>query len=118
MITGTLKLPTLRTRTVWAGMYGGHYTGIVFFSKKPKLSNETTTMTQERYYCVNENIELTVGSMWLPDFEELFPDADIEQYRPTSTEITKVFKIKLTAVWEDGLMKETTFRADGYGYGC
>jgi hypothetical protein len=35
MLVAKIKIPSIEVRTVWAGIYGGHYDVIGFFSSKP-----------------------------------------------------------------------------------
>lgn len=116
--TAVYKQPKLTFKTVWAGIYGGHYDAIVFFKKKPKLSKgKENFLTHElKYYDMVDNKHLTCGAMWLGDFEELYPTVDIkEYYESRETEIVQVFKLKLQAAWDKyGELNTINLRADGY----
>lgn len=115
--TGKLTLE-LTTKTVWAGMYGGHYDVIVFFKTKPVVSQEQTRSGDNIYDCL-ENKDIVVGDMYLSDFREVYPDADLSNYlqddRPKETEIIEVFRVKLTTLWDKyGKMVTIDCNADGW----
>ena len=40
MIKAKYTHPPMQTKKVWAGLYGGHYSIIVFFKEKPKTKEE------------------------------------------------------------------------------
>jgi len=105
-------MPKLETKTVWVGIYGGHYDAIVFFNKKPKLSKETIGHSNIRFYDCLDNRDLIIGCMWYGDFKELFPDANLGEAK--DIEIPEVFKLKLRTYWEDDKLKQINFNADGW----
>lgn len=105
--------PVLQTKTVWAGMYGGHYDVIVFFSKKPKKFSLRELKKHyfikdgnfpNGYYDCLHNDDLIIGDMNLSDFLDLF-NVDLSQYlengRPKDTEIIEVFRLELTTVFDE-----------------
>lgn len=96
------KHPKTQTRKVWIGSYGGHYEALFIFKKKPKLTKETYGYEwfDEKYYSIVENEDLVIGSMYLCDFEELYPDFDMDLIKPEHIEITKVIPIIFEAVYD------------------
>jgi hypothetical protein len=112
-----LVLPKLETRKVWAGMYGGHYSVIVFFKEKPKLSKKPfhlSNIINGKYYDLYDNKALTIGAMWLPDFERLYPNANVG--KPTNIEITKVFQLELEGVYNEFGRLTTLVYVDAEGF--
>ena len=107
--------PKLQTKKVWAGIYGGHYSVIVFFSKKPKHSSRRSLQKLYHladgrhptgYYDCLSNESLIIGDMGLDSFHQMFA-VDLSQYLddgcPKDTEIVEVFQLELTAPFdEDG----------------
>lgn len=91
------KHPKTQTKKLWVGSYGGHYDALFFFKKKPKKTGELNDST--KYYCIVDNSNLVVGSMYLCDFAELYPDFDMGLLKPEHIEITKVFQIMFEAVY-------------------
>jgi hypothetical protein len=127
MITAKLTLPELKTKTVWAGLYGGHYDVIVFFDKKPIKSEFEHNHVKGDWYDVGDNADLVCGSMCLGQFYELFPDADLREYtqqrestdtlggRPLEIEIPKVFEIEITTIFDKhDKMDSIQFHEDGW----
>lgn len=111
--------PKRTFKTVWAGIYGGHYDAIVFFKSKPKKSKEDYDLIDVidgKYYDMIDNLSLTCGAMWYGDFEELYPDVDLKEYYDRrETEIVEVFQLKLEAAWDKyGELNTINLRADGY----
>lgn len=109
-IIANYQRPLLTFKTVWAGAYGGHYDAIIFFKNKPKITSYTTLDNK------------TVGCMFLCDFQELYPKADISALldpennnRPFDIEVSNFIKIKLEGFWdEDGFLVDYNMHADGY----
>ena len=104
-----------KTKTVWAGMYGGHYDQIVFFSTKPKKIKDGSSLVHaDGHYDCLENEDKIIGDMSLGDFQATF-ECDLTPYlaengRPKAIEIIEVFRIKLTGPFdEDGRLP---FHAD------
>lgn len=105
MIKANFKVK-LETKVVWAGMYGGHYDVIVFFSKKPNLSTvDTNDFWDDMSDC--KHIHKTViGNMALEGFYELYPNADLSAHtqadgRPKDIIILETFQIELTAPFDE-----------------
>lgn len=96
------KQPKTKIKKVWIGSYGGHYEAIFIFKRKPKLTNDTYGYEwfDEKYYCIVENKDLVIGSMYMCDFQELYPDFDFNLIKPDHIEITKVIHIELEAVFD------------------
>jgi hypothetical protein len=117
MIKAKLKLPVLKTKTVWYGLYGGHYNCIVFFKTKPIKSDEPyylPDVIDGKYYDLLDNKDLIIGCMWLNDFNVLFPGAKVG--KPKGIEVLQVHQMELTTMLdEDDKMYTLNFRADGYG---
>ena len=67
----------METKTVWAGLYGGHYDIIVFFKEEPTKKLEHATMGFEFFEC---DTDLIIGDMALCDFYKCFPNADLRPY--------------------------------------
>ncbi len=112
----TLKLPKIKRKKVWAGMYGGHYDVIVFFKYKPKKDTSTHHMIKSFYDCY-DNRELIIGDLDMITFNELYPNADLSAYlingRPKEIEIPEVFQIEIEAFWdEDGKMRSINYNLD------
>lgn len=122
MIQAKLKMPKTKAKTVWAGVYGGHYSTIVFFSTHPIISKEPYNLTDVlngHYYDLHDNKEKILGSMGLEEFKELYPDADISSiltvnWNPKEVEVTEVAKMRIEAFWEDGHMRSFDFNTEGY----
>ena len=91
------KHPKTQTKKVWIGSYGGHYEALFIFKKKPKKTEELNDGT--KYYCIADNQDLVIGSMYMCDFEILYPDFDMNLLKPENIEITKVFPIMFEAVY-------------------
>lgn len=91
------KHPKTETRKVWIGSYGGHYEALFIFKKKPKKTEYLNDGT--KYYCIVDNSDLVIGSMYLCDFEELYPDFDMNLLKPKHIEIVEVFQIMFEAVY-------------------
>lgn len=107
------------TKKVWAGMYGGHYSAIVFFLKLPFRSQDKDHGGfNGNWYDPGDsrNKDLVCGSMWLSDFKELYPDIDIGE--PKDIEITSLIQLELTTYWEIDhdmvRMREINTSVDGY----
>jgi len=101
-IKATLKLPKMKTKTIWAGLYFNHYSQIVFFRKKPKPSKEEHNRIDGEWFDCLDNKDLIIGGCGVEQFLEWFPDADISQYTDArgwakEIEIPEVFQIKITA---------------------
>lgn len=116
-----MKMPKLETRKVWFGLYGGHYDVIVFFSEKPERIDDNTTRSAlhpNGYFCLLANEDVLAGAMWLGVFEEMFPDFDLGPYttngRPRDIEVSEVFEMKLTAMWDGNKLKGMECHADGW----
>lgn len=120
MIKAKLTLPKLETKKLWAGMYGGHYDAIVFFKEKPIFTKDEHHRFNSPWIDCLDNKDLIIGCMDLGTFYLLFPDADISEYtqsngRPLEIEITKVFKIELTTVFNKyGDMESYDFDLDSW----
>lgn len=127
MIKATYKHPPMQTKTVWAGLYGGHYDIIVFFSEKPVPNTRYMPGFDEgqEWYCCSENETLIIGDMSLPDFYRCFPDADLRPYtqpredqstlggRALEIEIPEVFQIEITTCFDEhGYMEQFKFKED------
>jgi hypothetical protein len=107
-INAVIKWPKPKTKTVYAGLYGGHYDVIVFFRTKP-LKN--TNIDEPGVYDLIDNKDKIAGAMWLSDFVEL---TGVEM-KPESIDVIKIHRMKLTAVWEDdNTLKNFHFHADGW----
>ena len=105
-------MPPMKTKTVWCGLYGGHYDVIIFFSKKPVLSQDIHRFAGVKYYDAYDNKKFIVGSMSLPEFIELYPDC--KHLKPTEIDIVEVFKIQLTTMWDGKRMRGIMTDMDGY----
>lgn len=105
--------PAIQTKVVWAGVYGGHYDIIVFFSQKPKRSSLkelqksyfiTPGNYPKGYYDCLLNEKLIIGDMGLETFQLVF-NVDLSSRlinnRPPDTEIVEVFQIELTAIFDE-----------------
>lgn len=116
-LTAKFKLPELQTKTVWVGMYGGHYSAIVFFSEQPVIT-ETTCY---------DNRKIIIGCMSLVTFEELYPDNNlIEAFKakspygttvlyPNETEVDVTYKMELTSLFnENGDLYTIDCHLDGW----
>ncbi|MDV3603804.1 hypothetical protein CMU86_11615 [Elizabethkingia anophelis] len=90
--------PKTEIKKVWIGSYGGHYEAVFFFKKKPKKTGEMNDGT--KYYCTVDNRDLVIGSMYMNDFKEVYPDFDTSIIKPKSIEITEVIQILLEAVYD------------------
>ncbi len=104
----------MQTKKVWAGLYGGHYSIIVFFKEKPKTKEETgSTLDYGNYDCY-DNKDLIIGDMPLEHFLTVFPDANIEQYLETmDIEVEEVFEMEITTCFDkDGYMQGWVFKED------
>ena len=122
MIKATFT-PKLQTKKVWAGLYGGHYDVIVFFSDKPRVE-EGDIDTSERLYggkgVIDEDKKLALGSMSLEQFYELYPNADISAFaqdngRPKDTVFVEFFELELEApVDEDGAFESFDYDMDDW----
>lgn len=80
MKTVKMKLPSIETRPVWIGSYGGHYTAIVIFHTKPnKVKKGWDSFKQSEYNIVDllDNKHNIAACMWECDFRDLYPDAKI-----------------------------------------
>lgn len=103
--------PKTQTKKLWVGSYGGHYEALFFFKKKPKKTGCLNDDT--KYYCIIDNKELVVGSMYLCDFEELYPDFDMNLLKPDDIEITNVFPIMFEAVYDSyGDLRDFKYNAE------
>lgn len=91
--------PKTQTKKIWVGSYGGYYEALFFFKKKPKKTEELNDGT--KYYCIVDNKDLVIGSMYMGDFEILYPDFDMSLLKSEHIEITKVFQIMFEAVYDD-----------------
>ena len=115
-IIAKLKMPTLQTKKVWYGLYGGHYSCIVFFSEKPKISDEPYYLPHiidGYFYDLLDNEYVIIGCMWLEQFNELYPEAVVGL--PTHIHITEVFEMELECFFNDnGRITSYDFHADGY----
>lgn len=113
-----LVLPELEYRKVWAGLYGGHYDVIVFFSKKPAKAKEAYRKGWKVLYDCLENEKLIVGDMSLCDFRTLYPNVDLTPYtqengRPKEIEVTEIFQLNLQCTWDKyGKMEDFRFHND------
>lgn len=113
--TAKYRHPKTKTKKLWVGSYGGHYEALFFFKKKPKLTKDTYGYDwfDEKYYCIVENKDLVAGSMYLGDFEILYPDFDISLLKPEHIEITKVIQIMFEAVYDDyGNLVDFSYNAE------
>jgi len=95
MIIAKYKEPKRTAKSLWAGVYGGHYSAIVFFKKKPKFNTSSDNL-----YDLLDNKYLIVGCMYLDDFKELYPGANLSEYlqsngRPKDINVIEVFKMKI-----------------------
>jgi hypothetical protein len=107
IIIAKIKLPKLKTRIVWAGIYGGHYDQIVFFYRQPVKSTDG-------YYDTYDNKDLIAGDMGLSMFKELFPNTDLAKYYDSrGIEIVEVFKMELTTLWEKPYRKNINGKEAG-----
>jgi hypothetical protein len=125
METASLKMPKISTKNIWFGIYGGHYDCITFFDRKPKKSKEDYNLIdviKGKYYDLLENKQKIVGTMYLSEFEELYPDFDLSFHlvegnggmRPKAIEIIEVFQLKLQAYWDEGKMRTINFDCEGW----
>ena len=104
------KHPQTEIRKVWVGAYGGHFDALIFFKDEPKITDYTSIDNK------------TVGGMYLCDFRELYPDADISEIlnpennnRPYDIEVRKTIPIEIEAFFDkDGIMISYDFHAQGY----
>lgn len=112
IVDAKIKFPKLSTKTVWAGVYGGHYDQIVFFSKKPVKSKDYNVNLYDCY----DNKEIIIGDMGLGEFKELYPGADLSAFldqsgKPKDIEVVEVFQIRLEAMYDEyGNPSSLTFR--------
>lgn len=110
MLNAAVKL---KKKKVWAGVYGGHYDIIVFFSKKPKRISRKALQKlyyiaegrwPKGYYDCMSNESLIIGDMGLPLFQKMF-GVDLSEHlnngRPKDTEIIELFQIELTAPFDE-----------------
>ncbi|WP_137905520.1 hypothetical protein [Chryseobacterium sp. 2VB] len=105
--------PKTQIKKVWIGSYGGHYEAIFFFKKKPKKTSELNDGT--KYYCIVDNRDLVIGSMFMGDFKELYPDFDMNIIKPKDIEITEVIQIMFEAVYDKyGDLVSYKYNADNY----
>lgn len=103
--------PKTQIKKLWVGSYGGHYDALFLFKKKPIKTEYLYDGT--KYYCIVDNGELIVGSMYLCDFEELYPEFDMNLLEPEHIEITKVFPIMLEAVYDSyGDLRDFKYNAE------
>ncbi len=107
MLKATLTPPKMTTRTLWGGVYGGHYDIIVFFTEKPvnRVSESNDEDPAGKYIDVYDEYkaENVYADMPLETFNEWFPGVDLTPYtqengRPKDTEIpfADLFQITLT----------------------
>lgn len=115
MKTTILKgIARLKTKKIWAGIYGGHYSIIVLFSKKPKRVSKKKLLKsywlpKDRYptgyYDCLAQESIIIGDMELSSFQQMFT-LDLSRYlndgRPKDTEIIEVFQLELTAQFDEG----------------
>lgn len=107
------KLPKMKTKIVWYGSYGGHYDCIIFFKKKPTMvESNSIHYTEDEVDLVQESQDKNVlGGMWPQDFEDLTGI----KIKPSEIEITKVYKLELTAPWDEyGYLWGYSNDADGW----
>ena len=55
MIKAKYTHPPMETKTVWAGLYGGHYDIIVFFKEKPTPSEDEHNIIDGEWYDCSDN---------------------------------------------------------------
>jgi hypothetical protein len=91
----SLRLPAaLTSRRVWIGAYGGPFSAVVVFNKKPvKLGKGTW---DEGAYDPDTNKNIVAGTFDLETFNEWF-GTDIQA---ADTGIMKVEAYNLTAIWD------------------
>lgn len=104
-----LSIPKLTYKRVWYGVYGGHYSVIVFFKNKPILSKEDFPGSMDcKWYDCLENKNKIIGAISLYEFIGLYPCmAHIEA---SAIEITTVDQIYLQAAWNKYGDMSTIFR--------
>lgn len=117
IIKANLVMPKTKKKIVWAGIYGGHYNCIVFFKSKPALSKEDYRFESDtihgKYYDTTENKDIKIGGMWLEQFEQLYPKANLG--KPKAIEIIEVFQIQIEGVFNKyGKLTSFEFHADGH----
>jgi hypothetical protein len=114
IIEANIVLPKTQKKVVWAGLYGGHYSCIVFFKSKPVKSLGDRAGNIE-YYDLYDNKAIIAGAMWLEAFEILYPNVNVG--KPEWINILNVFQIKLEGTFDkDGCLSKGVFEyhADGY----
>ena len=118
--------PPLKTITVWAGLYGGHYDCIILFDQQPTPSKEEHNYIEGTWYDCSENSEKIIASMELGQFKRCFPGAakalrpylqdDLSEPgdgRPMEIEIPEIFQMELQVPLDkDGFMDRINFSLD------
>lgn len=126
MVKATLTPPNMKTLTVWAGLYGGHYDIIVFFKQKPTHRMDCNEEPRKNGMYVDLLEEQTDGNiladMATGTFETWFPNADLTEHtdrnncgRPNDTEIRykDLFQMELTLPTdENGEPESINFHQD------
>lgn len=115
-----LKLPKPETRTVWVGKYGGHYTGVVIFSERPKRCSQkfandgNKSLNVPTFFDMIENENIIIGSMDVGHFNEIYPKNNIPD--PKGLEIYRVHKVRMQIMLDkDSMMANLNCRFDGWG---
>lgn len=82
-----------------------------FFKSKPKKTEELNDGT--KYYCIVDNKDLIIGSMYMGDFRELYPDFDYNLLKPNHIEITEVIQIMFEAIYDEwGCLVDYKYNAE------
>lgn len=100
-------------KKVWVGYYYNHYNALVVFHTKP-------VKNKEGIYDTHDNRKCIAGTLFLEDFIELFPMADISSIvdkntgNVIDTETKELLSFKMVAAWDGKRLKEFNFTFDGY----
>lgn len=96
MKKASIRFPSkLKTKKCWVGSYGGHFSIVVIFTKKPVKAKKGSW--NENEYDVVTNQKIIAGVFDKDSFNEWF-GTNIE---PDDIYITSVEEYEITAMWDE-----------------
>lgn len=95
MKKASLRLPyELETKKCWVGSYGGHFSIVVVFNKKPVKTE--ADKWDEGEYCILKNQKIIAGVFGCEEFNDWFGT----NIKPDDINITSVEEYEITAMWD------------------